>query len=254
MSVADRFTDKRALVTGAASGMGQAVALRILEEGGTVTAADISASGLAETEKRAVEIGAADRLVVNELDVGDEAAVNQVVSDAVARGGLDVVVNAAGILRAVHTEECTTEFWETLLRVNLTGTFLVTRAALPALLASKGVIVNFSSTSAFNGHPYMAAYAASKGGIFSFTQTLAAEYAKQGVRAVAVAPGGIETNMVTGLQLPEDADYQNIGRLMPLMGRFGGPEDVAGIVATLASDEGRHVTGVCLRIDAGTHC
>lgn len=255
MSVIERFRDKRAFVTGAGSGMGQAVALRILDEGGTVTATDISGAGLAETEKRAVDAGQADRLVVAELDVADEPAVGRVVGDAIERGsGLDVVVNAAGVLRAVHTEECTTEFWETILRVNLTGTFLVTRAALPALIASKGVVVNFSSTSAFNGHPYMAAYAASKGAIFSFTQTLASEYAKQGVRAVAVAPGGIETQMVTGLELPDDADYQNIGRLMPLMGRFGRPEDVAGIVATLASDEGRHVTGVCLRIDAGTHC
>jgi len=235
--------------------MGQAIALRILEEGGTVTAADISASGLAETEKRAVEAGWADRVFVAEMDVADESAVERVVGEAIERGGgLDVLVNAAGVLRAVHTEDCTTEFWEKVLRVNLTGTFMVTRTALRALLASKGVIVNFSSTSAFNGHPYMAAYAASKGAIFSFTQTLAAEYAKAGLRAVAVAPGGIETNMVTGLELPEDADFDNIARLLPLMGQFGKPEDVAGIVATLASDEGRHVTGVCLRIDAGTHC
>ena len=255
MTIGQRFLEKRAFVTGAASGMGQAIALRILEEGGKVTATDISAAGLAETEKRAAEVGAADRVVVAELDVADEAAVEQVVGGAIARdGGLDVLINAAGVLRAVHTEDCTTDFWETLIRVNLTGTFMVTRAALRALLESKGVVVNFSSTSAFNGHPYMAAYAASKGGIAAFTQTLASEYAKQGLRAVAVAPGGIETQMVTGLQLPEDADYKNIGRLMPLLGRFGSPEDVAGIVATLASDEGRHVTGVCLRIDAGTHC
>lgn len=255
MRYSDRFEGKRVLVTGAGSGMGRATALRMALEGGAVTATDVSADGLAETEKRAAEAGVEALLTTAVLDVSDETAVGTVVGEALARhGGLDVLVNAAGVLRAVHTEECTTDFWETVLRINLTGTFLVTRAALPALLESQGVVVNFSSTSAFNGHPYMAAYAASKGGIASFTQTLAAEYAGRGLRAVAVAPGGISTPMVSGLELPADADYKNIGRLMPLLGRFGEPEDVAGIVAALASEEGRHVTGIVVRIDAGTHC
>lgn len=255
MRYADRFAGKRCFVTGAGSGMGRATALRLALEGGAVTATDVSVEGLAELARQASDAGASDLMTVTELDVADEAAVGRVVSEAIARqGGLDVLINAAGILRAVHTEDCTTEFWETVLRVNLTGTFLVTRTALPALVEAQGVVINFSSTSASFGHPYMAAYAASKGGIASFTQTLAAEYAKQGLRALAVAPGGISTPMVNTLALPEDADMKNIMRLMPMLGRFGEPEDVAGLVATLASDEGRHVTGITVRIDAGTHC
>lgn len=253
MRYADRFENKRCLVTGAGSGMGRAIAIRFAREGGTVTATDRSAEGLAETEKLAADAGLSERFSVAVLDVADETAVEEVVG-RVAAGGLDVLVNAAGILRAVHTEHCSTELWETVLRVNLTGTFLVTRAALPALLAARGVVLNFSSTSASFGHPYMAAYAASKGGIASFTQTLAAEYGKAGLRALALAPGGIATPMVEGVALPEDADMKLIMRLMPLGGAFGSADDVAGIAATLASEEGRHVTGVTLRIDAGTHC
>lgn len=255
MSLANRFDGRSCFVTGAGSGMGQAVALRLAAEGGMVTATDVSTEGLEATTEAAAAAGVSERVHTGVLDVADEAAVNRVVTEAVERqGGLGVLVNAAGILRAVRTEECTTELWDRVLRVNLTGTFLVTRAALPALLEAKGAVLNFSSTSASYGHPYMAAYAASKGGISSLTQTLAAEYAKAGLRVVAVAPGGISTPMVDALDLPEGADMKLIMRLMPLTGRFGAPEDVAGLAATLLSDEGRHVTGVTLRIDAGTHC
>ena len=254
MRYADRFVGKRVFVTGAGSGMGRATALRLAIEGGAVTATDVSAEGLAVTEKQAGEAGVSDLLTTAVLDVSDESAINSAVSSALARlGGLDVLVNAAGILKAVHSEQCPTDLWETVLRVNLTGTFLVTRAALPALLEAKGVVVNFASTSAAFGHPYMAAYAASKGGVAALTQTLAAEYASRGLRVVAVAPGGITTPMVSDLVLPEDTDYQGITRLLPRSGTFGEPEDVAGIVATLASEEGRHTTGIVVRIDGGTH-
>jgi len=253
--VADRFTDKSCLVTGAGSGMGRAIALRLAAEGGRVTASDVSAPGLEEVADRAREEGWADRFHTSVLDVADEAAVDSVVAEVTSRqGGLDALVNAAGILRAAHTAECTTDIWDRVLRVNLTGTFLVIRAALPALLEAKGAILNFSSTAASFGHPYMAAYAASKGGVSALTQTLAAEYAKAGLRVVAVAPGGISTPMVDALELPADADMKNIMRLMPLNGHFGRPEDLAGLAATLLSEEGRHITGVTIRVDAGTHC
>jgi NAD(P)-dependent dehydrogenase (short-subunit alcohol dehydrogenase family) len=250
-----RFQDRSCLVTGAGSGMGQAVALRLAAEGGAVTATDISAAGLEETAKLAAEAGVEGVLSTAVLDVSDEAAVEAVVGQAVAHhGGLHVLVNAAGILRAAHSEALPTEVWDLVLRVNLTGTFLVTRAALPALLEAQGAILNFSSTAASFGHPYMAAYAASKGGVSALTHTLAAEYAKRGLRVLAVAPGGISTPMTDSLALPEDADMKAIMRLMPLSGKFGAPEDLAGLVATLLSDEGKHITGVVIRVDAGTHC
>ena len=250
-----RFEGRSCLVTGAGSGMGRAIALRLAAEGGAVTATDISAGGLEETAKLAAEAGVRGVLSTAVLDVSDEQAVQTVVGQAVARqGGLHALVNAAGILRAVHSETCPTELWDLVLRVNLTGTFLVIRAALPALLEVEGAILNFSSTAASFGHPYMAAYAASKGGVSALTQTLAAEYAKRGLRVVAVAPGGISTPMTDTLALPEDADMKAIMRLMPLSGKFGAPEDLAGLAATLLSDEGRHITGVTIRVDAGTHC
>ena len=149
--------------------------------------------------------------------------------------------------------------------LNLTGTFLVTREALPALLATgRGVVVNFSSTAATFGHPYMAAYAASKGGVHAFTHSLALEYSKQGLRAVSIAPGsvksGISDAVVNGL--PADTDFTLFGKLQPILptdittdvgAPMGRPEAVAGVVAMVASDDGEFITGTEIRVDGGTH-
>jgi NAD(P)-dependent dehydrogenase (short-subunit alcohol dehydrogenase family) len=192
------------------------------------------------------------------LDIADEAAVQETVPRAItALGRLDVLVNAAGMLRGAHTHDCTLELWNRIIAVNLTGTFLVTRAALPALLdTGRGVIVNFSSTSASFSHPFMAAYSASKGGVESFTHAIAGEYAKQGLRAVNVAPGSISsgiTNNFAGL-VPTDIDYTLLGKLTPALGAgYAGPEAVAGVVAMLASDDGAFITGTEIRVDGGTH-
>ncbi|MBI2710129.1 MAG: SDR family oxidoreductase [Actinobacteria bacterium] len=251
----DRFTDRRIVVTGAGSGMGRAVALRLLREGGHVAALDLSAGGLADTAKVAADEGFANRLATATVDIADEAEVARVVAGALdTLGGLDVLVNAAGILRAAHTEECPLELWQQVIGTNLTGTFLVTRAALPALVASgRGVVVNFASTAAFAAHPYMAAYAASKGGIVAFTHTIALEYAKRGVRAVAVAPGGVDTPLVGGLAMPDDADPGFYRRLMPVGRGFASPDEIAGMVAAVASDDGAYVNGTTIHIDGGTH-
>lgn len=261
----ERFAGRRVLVTGGGSGIGQATALRLLAEGGRVVAADISADGLRATGERAGQDGTAKHLTTRVLDISDEDAVRSGVGDAVGTlGGLDVLVNAAGILRSSHTHTTSLAFWEGVLRVNLTGTFLVTREALPALLSSgRGVVVNFSSTSASFAHPYMAAYAASKGGIQSFTHAIAAEYAKRGLRAVAVAPGSVSSGMTdatgtsaanAGPGLPDDADMRLFGKLVPAIGHgFAGPETVAGVVAMLASDDGAFIDGTEVRVDGGTH-
>lgn len=253
-----RFEGKRALVTGGASGIGQATVVRLLREGAAVVAADVVEGGLATTIEMAKAEDLAGALATVVFDIADESAVGTLVPQAVADlGGLDVLVNAAGILRSAHTHECTLELWNRILAVNLTGTFLVTRAALPALLATgNGVVVNFGSTSATFAHPYMAAYAASKGGIQAFTHALALEYSKQGLRAVAVAPGAIRTGITesTAQGLPADADWGLFTKLMPLLGEgFAEPDAVAGVVAMLASEDGRHITGTEIRIDGGTH-
>lgn len=259
----NRLEGKRILVTGAASGIGQATALRLLSEGAAVAAADISADGLDTTRAHA---GAdADRLTTMPLDVGSEDSVIDGVRLAVEKlGGLDSLVNAAGILRAWHTHETTLDQWNQIINVNLTGTFLVVREALPALLAnSRSAIVNFSSTSASFAHPYMAAYAASKGGIQAFTHSLALEYAKQGLRAACVAPGSIKSGITdaTGGYIPTDADWSLFPRLMPILptteessgAGMAGPDAVAGVIAMLVSDDGAWITGTEIRMDGGTH-
>lgn len=256
-----RLGDRRILVTGAASGIGQATALRLLDEGAVVVAADVNAAGLAETRAA----GSADRLTTLEIDVGDEQSVVDGVRSAVETlGGLDCLVNAAGMLRAAHTHDMSLQLWNQIIGVNLTGTFLMVREALPALLANaSSAVVNFSSTSAAFAHPYMAAYAASKGGIQSFTHALALEYGKQGLRAVSVAPGSIKSGITdaTAGYLPPDSDWSLLAGLSPILpttlkssgAPMADPAAVAGVVAMLVSDDGAFITGTEIRVDGGTH-
>ncbi|WP_030990165.1 SDR family NAD(P)-dependent oxidoreductase [Streptomyces sp. NRRL S-1813] len=254
----NRFDGRRTLITGAGSGIGRATVHRILAEGGRVVAADIDAAGLRGTADRAAADGTAGRLETTVLDIADETAVRTAVAAAVAGlGGLDVLVNAAGILRASHTHETGLDDFNEIISINLTGTFLMIRESLPALLGGRApVVVNFSSTSASFAHPYMSAYAASKGGIQSMTHAIASEYGKQGLRAVCVAPGSIASGMTSGgvPGLPDDADMSLFSKLVPAIGEgFASPETVAGVIAMLASQDGAFITGTEIRIDGGTH-
>lgn len=257
-----RFTDRRVIVTGAGSGIGQATVARLLDEGATVVGCDISADGLARTEAAADDAGTGKRLETAVLDVSSEEAVVAVVDAAVADlGGLDVLVNAAAIQRCAHTHEHTLDDWNATLAVNLTGTFLVTRQALPALLdCGRGVVVNFTSTAASFAHPYMAAYAASKGGVLSFTHCLALEYAKQGLRAVNIQPGGVATVLALSTldKMPEGYDLGLWAKQTPLLHGadndvLGDPGAVASVIAMVASDDGAFLTGTEIRIDGGAH-
>jgi NAD(P)-dependent dehydrogenase (short-subunit alcohol dehydrogenase family) len=243
----ERFEGKVAIVTGAASGIGRATAVRLAQEGASVLAVDLDEQGLEVTAKDG------DRIRTHLADVGDEAAVAATVQTALdGFGRLDVLTNIAGIMRTAHTHECPTELWDLVLRVNLTGTFFMCREALPHLLETKGNIVNCASTASNFGHPWMAAYASSKGGIAALTQALAIEYAKQGVRVNAVAPGSVETGISTNITFPEGADFKLLPRIMSPTGP-GQPESVASVVAMLASDDGAHMTGSLVRVDGGTH-
>lgn len=262
-----RYTDRRVLITGGGSGIGQACVLRILDEGGRVVAADISERGLADTVDKAGDTGG--RLTTVVIDVGDESSVTAGVDAAVATlGGLDTLVNVAGILRSKHFLDTSLDDFEQVLRVNLVGTFLVTRAALPALLdGTAPAVVNFSSTSAAFAHPYMSAYAASKGGVQALTHALAAEYARDGIRFNSVQPGSISSGMTDGTGeskqsvgpgLPDDVNYKLFGRVAPLLPlpkgeMFAKPDAVAAVVAMLGSPDAYFVSGTEVRVDGGAH-
>ncbi len=257
-----RFDDRKIIVTGAGSGIGAATVARLLDEGGTVMGFDVNEQGLAATVAVADQAANAERLSTAVVDVSSEGAVNRSVAEAIAElGGLDVLVNAAAIQRCAHTHEHTLADWNDTLAVNLTGTFLMTRQALPALVSSgRGVVVNFTSTAASFAHPYMAAYAASKAGVLAFTHSLALEYSKQGLRAVNIQPGGVATALALSTldKMPQGYDLGLWAKQTPLLHGteneiLGDPAAVAAVVAMVASDDGAFITGTEIRIDGGAH-
>ena len=267
MASLQRYTDRRVLITGGGSGIGQATVLRILAEGGRVVAADISEAGLKDAAARAEPNG--DRLSGVVMDVASEESVKEGVAQAVeALGGLDTLVNAAGILRSARFLDTTLADFEQVVRINLVGTFLVIREAIPALRnGNDAAVVNFSSTSASFAHPYMSAYAASKAGVQAMTHALALEFVKERIRFNAVQPGSISSGMTDGTGeskqsigpgLPADADFSLFGKIMPMLsvdggGMFAKPDAVAAVVAMLGSADAYFVTGTEVRVDGGTH-
>lgn len=240
----ERFTDRVVLVTGAASGIGEACARRMADEGARVWCTDVAPA----VEAVADELDDAGWCV---CDVSDPAAVDAAVAAAADRfGGLDVLVNSAGILLFENAHDTTLDQWNRILAVNLTGTFLCSMASLPHLLDGGGSIVNLSSSAAVKGAPWAAAYAASKGGVLSLTRALAIEYGRRGLRVNALCPSNVATPIRDEFRFPDEADQSLLHRLLPFH-EEGHPADVAAAVAFLASDDGRHVNGAELRVDGG---
>lgn len=247
-----RFENKVVIITGGGSGMGRACTIRFASEGAKVIAVDLNEDGLKET----CELAGNNSWYVK-ASVSNENEVKEMVESVIAKeGSIDVLVNMAGILRSSITTETTVEQFMFPIQVNLLGTFLTIRECLPHLLKSKGNIVNCASTSAFYGHPYMAGYSASKGGVVAMTKALSWEYLKSGVRVNAVAPGGIATGMTNVDPLEHISDkvdyelFQHLGRMgMPM----GEAADIAGVVAMLASADGNFMTGEIIKIDGGNH-
>lgn len=253
-----RFEGKRVIITGAATGIGRATAARMAAEGATVLGFDLNEEGLKESIANAnAGSGAGGKARYALGSVSNEADLKRVYGEfAAAEGGIDVLVNMAGILRATHTTETTLDQFMQVINVNLVGVFLSCREALPHLVKTKGNIVNAASTSSFFGHPYMAAYASSKGGVMAMTRTLAWEFMNKGVRVNAVAPGGISTPMVAGMAqggFPPEPDMTLFAHLTRPDGHYAPPEDVAGVIAMLASQDGRHINGEIVRMDGGVH-
>ena len=245
-----RFEGKVALVTGAGSGIGRAVAVRLASEGADVFCADLGESALEQT--RAAVEAAGGRVRALRCDVSDEDAVCAMVRDcATAFGRLDHVSNMAGILRFDHFHELQLADFRRVVDVNLYGTFLVCREAIPHLLKTGGNIVNAASTSSLAGLPWGGAYSASKGAVLAMTRSIAVEYGRLGLRANCVCPGDIATPMSTGARMPAGTDFSWMDRCKSLNGPMG-PEVVAGVIAMLASADGAHINGEDIRVDGGT--
>ncbi len=244
-----RFEGKVALVTGAASGIGRATAVRLASEGARIAGADLDADGLAQTAALVKDAGSELRATV--CDVTDRAQCFAAVADA-ARGfgRLDVLCNVAGIFVASHAHEMAGEDWDRVIAVNLNGPFYLCQAAIPHLLETKGNIVNVLSNAAFMGQAYCAAYCASKAGLMNLTKSLAMEYMKQGIRINAVAPSGTVTNLAANVRFPEDGDMD---LMKPYLGMRGvsQPEEVAELIAYMASDAARSVHGNVWSADNG---
>lgn len=243
-----RFEGAVAVVTGAGSGIGRATAIRLAVDGAEVVCADVDEESAGATAKQIA--GDGGRATAIECDVSDEAAVARTVGAAVDLGPLRIVCNVAGVGRFGHTTETTTEEWQRTLDVNLTGTFLVCREAIPHLLEQEGTIVNVASTAGLIGQPYSAAYCASKGGVVLLTKALAAEYIDRGLRVNAVAPGAIDTPLIGHFTYPEGSNRKLFDRLFTDFG-FARPEDVAAVIAFVASDEAGHMTGSVVPVDGG---
>ncbi len=245
-----RFSDRVALVTGAGSGIGQAAAQRLAGEGAAVLCVDLDGDA-AESTAAAIRDSGANALA-HACDVSDEAQANACVAACVEQfGSLYAMVHMAGILRFERFHETTTASWQQIMDVNLNGTFFMNRAAIPHLLETRGSIVNAASTAALAGLHWGVAYSASKGAVLAMTRSIAVEYAKQGLRANCVSPGDIKTSMTTGLAMPDMPSQEQIIRISSLDGPLG-PEVVAGVIAMLASEDGRHITGEDIRVDGGT--
>jgi NAD(P)-dependent dehydrogenase (short-subunit alcohol dehydrogenase family) len=243
------FAGRVGLVTGAGSGIGRATAELLAARGGAVVAADVSQA--AATETAALIAARGGRVVAGACDVTRADDVDAAVELARREfGRLDLVVNCAGILRVAMLETTTEKEWNEVLAVNLTGAFLVTRAALRALREQGGgAIVHIASRAAIRAKEAHGAYSASKAGILQLTQMAAVEGAPHGIRVNCVCPGFIDTPMTRGMY-DIDAAVAAWKEVCPL-GRPGTADDVARAMLFLASDDAGFVTGVALPVDGG---
>lgn len=247
-----RFRDQRVLITGGASGIGEATTRRFLEEGATVVVMDRSSENLAAAEQRLLPVATSSGSTVLFLkgDVTEPDEVDAVVREMLSRfGGVDVLVSNAGIAYEEPFLETPLENWRSTLDINLTGMFVVTqRVAREMVKTGGGSILLTSSTNGLVGEDKYAHYNASKGGVTLLTKSLAIELGQYGIRVNAVCPGYIVTPLAESIDSPE---FMEAYRLSLPLRKLGRPEDVAGVFTFLASEDAAFVTGETIVIDGG---
>jgi meso-butanediol dehydrogenase/(S,S)-butanediol dehydrogenase/diacetyl reductase len=248
-----KFKDKVVLVTGAASGIGKATALRFGEQGASLMLCDMNEAGLNEVAGLLDAQGVENCFFV--FDVSDPDQCRTSVARTVDTfGKLDILCNIAGYAHLKHMTDITDSDWQQMLGVNLSGVFYMSREAMPHLIETKGSILNMASTASLVGQAYNAMYCATKGGVLMLSKSMAVEYAKQGVRVNAICPGAVNTPLTERFSLPEGADMDLVGKLFPLIDGAE-PEEIAAAVTYLASPDARFITGEALVIDgAQTAC
>jgi len=248
-------TPRSALVTGAGTGIGRAIALRLARDGWAVAVNDVKPGRADAVAAEVAALGVRGVAVV--ADVGDRAAARRMVAETMATlGAVDLLVNNAGVCRLGALAEVSEADWRATFRVNVDGVFFCCQAALPHMLArGRGDIINLASWSGKAGAPYFGPYCASKFAVIGLTQSLAKEVAAQGIRVNAVCPGIVAG---TEMRAHVDAESRALGRPTSTdrvgwipMGRLAEPEDVAGVVAFLVSDDARYMTGQAVNVTGG---
>jgi len=248
-------TPRSALVTGAGTGIGRAIALRLARDGWAVAVNDLEPGRADAVAAEVAALGVRGVAVV--ADVGDRAAARRMVAETMATlGAVDLLVNNAGVCRLGALAEVSEADWRATFRVNVDGVFFCCQAALPHMLArGRGDIINLASWSGKAGAPYFGPYCASKFAVIGLTQSLAKEVAAQGIRVNAVCPGIVAG---TEMRAHVDAESRALGRPTSTdrvgwipMGRLAEPEDVAGVVAFLVSDDARYMTGQAVNVTGG---
>ncbi len=241
------FEGKIAVVTGAARGIGQAIAYNLAARGADIVLGDIKAEWLSESAEGVKKLGR--KAWCFELDVTNATAVQNVFNDIAAETGrIDILVNNAGITKDGLLMRMSEEDWDAVLTVNLKGTFACTKAVSRIMMKQRsGSIINIASVVGLMGNAGQANYAASKGGVIAFTKSVAKELASRNIRANAVAPGFISSKMTDALS---DEVRQKMLEAIPLSS-FGTPDDVANAVAFLASDQSSYITGQVISVNGG---